>query len=137
MVKVGSLQHNILNSLNPINSIDVFFDRFLKLTDYAKVNLILFLSENQSIDEKFYPLFISKVYEQDKESLKFIKTNVIVQTHAHFNSFYFEFLNILCLSNYDFSLFKSDFEHIYFEDARTFFNETIEYIDLNKNIRDF
>lgn len=137
MVKVGSLQYIILRHNNPINSIDNFLDIFLKLDDIKKHEVIFFLSQNKSIDKNFYPLFISKVYEQDKQSLKLIKTNVIVQTHDHFNFFYFEFLNILCLADYDFSLFKSDFEYIYFEGARIFFNETIEYIDLNKNIRDF
>lgn len=137
MVKIGSLEYVILQSSNPIGSIDYFFNIFLKLNDLNKSNFIFFLSENTSIDEKFYPLFISKIFEKDKESLKKIKSNIIIQTHENFNSFYFEFINLLYLSGYDFNLFYNDFEHIYYEKTRQFVNMTLDYVRSINNIENF
>lgn len=137
MVKIGSLEYIILKSNNSIDSIDNFFNIFLNLSNNQKNDLILFLSKNISIDNNFYPLFIKKIYHHDKKLIKNLKIHIVVETYNNFKHFYYEFLNILCLSSYDFTLFELEFRYNYYSQTRQFFNETIDYINLNKNIRDF
>lgn len=137
MLKIGSLEYIISKSNNPIDSIDDFFNIFLNLGNNQKNDLILFLSKNISIDKNFYPILIKKIYHYDKELIKNLKIHIIVETYNNFKYFYYEFLNILCLCSYDFTLFEFEFRYNYHPKTKKFFNETLDYINLNKNIRDF
>ncbi len=137
MLKIGSLQHSILKHDNPLDSIQHFLDIFLKLDDQQKYDVVYFLSKNKSIDKNFYPLFLNQVYQNDKDFIKNIKVNLIVETYSNFTIFYYDFLNILCSSNYDFTSLKKYFEDIYYPKAKEFINKTFEYIDLYNKIRDF
>lgn len=136
MLKIDSLQYIILKSNNPIDCIDNFVDIFLKLENIEKKEVIAFLAKNKSIDREFYPLFISKVYQNDKESLNLINTYIIVDTYTNFKDFYYNFLKLLCLSDYDFTLFKNHFDNIDYKNAKEFINKTFEYVIFFNNMKD-
>lgn len=136
MLKIDSLQDIILKSDNPIDSIDNFIDVFLKLDNKEKKEVISFLSKNKRIDRLFYLLFVSKIYQHDKESMKVINTYIIVDTYTNFKDFYYNFLKLLCLSDYDFTLFKSYFENFDSPKAKELIDKTFKYVDLFNNMKD-
>ncbi len=137
MLKIGSLQHSILKHDNPLDSIRYFLDIFFKLDDQQKYDVVYFLSKNKSIDKNFYPLFLNKVYQNDKGFIKNIKINIIIETYRNFKFFYYDFLNLLCCSDYDFQQLKDYFKDFYHVEAIELLTYTFEYFNLHNNIRDF
>lgn len=138
MLKIGSLQHSIVNHDNPCDAIQNFLDIFFKLDDQQKYDVVLYLSlSNKFLDKNFYPLFIDNIFQTDKNFIKNIKINIIIETYRNFNFFYYDFLNMLCCSDYDFQQLKNYFKDYYHVEAIELLTNTFEYIDLHNNIRDF
>lgn len=134
MLKIDSLQYIILKSNNPIDCIDNFFDIFFKLENIEKKEVIAFLAKNKSIDREFYPLFISKIYQNDKESLNLINHYIIFDTYINFKDFYHDFLKLLSLSDYDFTLFKNYFNKMDYPKAKELVDKTYKFVELHKEL---
>ncbi len=125
---------NIQVSRREVSRYYAIFDNF---SYKEKIRFIRLLSDNTHIPLDFFSLFISKIYEDNKSLLKYIDSDIIIKIKVGFPEFYFQFINFLYFSDYNFDTFENDFKNNKNTSTINFVKETIQHVSLIKNIESF
>lgn len=142
---IGSILISKFNSEDSkvsLKDISKYYSIFENFSYTEKLCFIRYLSNNIGISYEFYSLFIStiyddKIYENDKSFLKYIDSEIILNTKVYFPDFYFQFINFLYFSDYNFDTFENDFKNNKNTSTIDFVKETIQHVSLIKNIESF
>ncbi len=129
-------------SKSSLKEISKYYSIFEDFSYKEKITFLRILSRNRGISSEFYSLFVelvynNKIYENNKSFLKYIDSDIIINTKVYFPEFYFQFINFLYFSDYNFDIFENDFKNNKNTSTIDFVKETIQYVSLIKNIESF
>lgn len=120
-----------------IDSIETYYNIFDNFSHREKLYFIKTLLKHINIGCTFYPLFISTIYEDNKSLLRYLDSDIIVNTKVYFPEFYFKFITFLFNSDYNFCSFQNDFKNNSNISTINFVKETLDYVMTIKNIENF